>query len=105
METARQQIVRLMLRDPLKWWYGREIGVATKLGRGTVLIALHATENDGMLDTRWEDKEGAEKDGRPTRLFYRLRGHRISSARRELDPSPSGNPWLSPQPAPAVKKK
>ena len=55
-------------------WYGRALSVHTGLGSGTVLQRLYRLENSGWLESRWEDKDAANRDGRPPRRFYRLTG-------------------------------
>ena len=60
-----------LLRDD---WYGRALSVHTGLGSGTVLQCLYRLENWGWLESRWEDRDLATRDGRPPRRFYRLTG-------------------------------
>ena len=55
-------------------WYGRALSGRTGLGSGTVLQCLYRLENWGWLESRWEDKDVATRDGRPPRRFYRLTG-------------------------------
>jgi PadR family transcriptional regulator, regulatory protein PadR len=55
-------------------WYGRALSVHTGLGSGTVLQCLYRLENWGWLESRWEDRNVATRDGRPPRRFYRLTG-------------------------------
>ena len=55
-------------------WYGRALSVHTGLGSGTVLQSLYRLENWGWLESRWEDREVATRDGRPPRRFYTLTG-------------------------------
>ncbi len=55
-------------------WYGRALSVHTGLGSSTVLQCLYRLENWGWLESRWEDRDVATRDGRPPRRFYRLTG-------------------------------
>jgi len=55
-------------------WYGRALAVHTGLGSGTVLQCLYRLENWGWLESRWEDRDVATRDGRPPRRFYTLTG-------------------------------
>src|SRR5215469_9591947 len=55
-------------------WYGRALSVHTGLGSGTVLQCLYRLENWGWLESRWEDRDLATRDGRPPRRFYVLTG-------------------------------
>ena len=55
-------------------WYGRALSVHTGLGSGTVLQCLYRLENWGWLESRWEDRDVATRDGRPPRRFYQLTG-------------------------------
>jgi DNA-binding MarR family transcriptional regulator len=69
------QILAAFMSDPGRDdWYGRALSVHTGLGSGTVLQALYRLENWGWLESRWEDKEVATRDGRPPRRFYQLTG-------------------------------
>lgn len=99
--SPREMVLQLMLRDPLKWWYGREICQATRLGAGTVLKVLYSLRQDGMVEEKWENREEAAAERRPPRMFYRLKGIGQTIARRELDQDPSGNRRLRPGTAPA----
>ncbi len=55
-------------------WYGRALSQHTGLGSGTVLQCLYRLERWGWLESRWEDRDVATRDGRPPRRFYRLTG-------------------------------
>jgi DNA-binding PadR family transcriptional regulator len=56
-------------------WYGRALSQHTGLGAGTVLQCLRRLEREyGWLESRWEDQQAAEREGRPPRRFYRLTG-------------------------------
>jgi DNA-binding PadR family transcriptional regulator len=39
-----------------------------------VLQCLYRLENWGWLESRWEDRDVATRDGRPPRRFYQLTG-------------------------------
>lgn len=55
-------------------WYGRALAQHTGLGSGTVLQCLYRLEQWDWLESRWEDKQVANAEGRPPRRFYRLTG-------------------------------
>ena len=48
-------------------WYGRALSVRTGLGSGTVLQCLYRLDNWGWLESWWEDRDVATRDGRPPR--------------------------------------
>ncbi len=56
-------------------WFGLALARHTGLGSGTVLQALYRLEREyGWLESWWEDKHAAARDGRPPRRFYKLTG-------------------------------
>lgn len=52
--------------------YGFDIIEATGLPSGTVYPALRRLEAAGCLGSEWEEREAAERDGRPPRCYYRI---------------------------------
>jgi DNA-binding PadR family transcriptional regulator len=52
--------------------YGFDVIDATGLPSGTVYPALSRLERDGYLRSAWEDDDGAHREGRPARRYYRV---------------------------------
>lgn len=67
-------ILAVFMSEPLRERYGYELSQLTGLGSGTVLQCLYRLEKWSWLESRWEDKAAANRDGRPPRRFYRLTG-------------------------------
>jgi PadR family transcriptional regulator len=77
-------------------WYGRALAQHTGLGSGTVLQCLYRLEQWGWLESRWEDKDLATRDGRPPRRFYQLTGLGQRQAVTLLDKRFGGNLRFAP---------
>ncbi len=52
--------------------YGFDILDATGLESGTVYPILSRLEEDGLVQSTWENETRAHADGRPARRYYRL---------------------------------
>jgi len=52
--------------------YGFDIIEATGLPSGTVYPALRRLEAAGCLSSEWEERETADREGRPPRCYYRI---------------------------------
>jgi PadR family transcriptional regulator len=52
--------------------YGFDIMDATGLPSGTVYPALRRMEAAGLIDSRWEDADVAQREQRPTRKYYEV---------------------------------
>jgi len=67
---------------------------------GTLYKALGRLERAGLLESRWEEPELAEADGRPRRRLYRITGAGATAVTRALaaDEAPRRNY----QPGPAM---
>ncbi len=50
--------------------YGFEIMRAAHLPSGTVYPLLRRLEASGLVESRWEDAQGAHDEGRPPRRYY-----------------------------------
>jgi predicted transcriptional regulator len=73
---AALQILAAFMSDLAREdWFGLALSRHTGLGSGTVLQCLYRLEREyGWLESRWEDKELAAREGRPPRRFYKLTG-------------------------------
>jgi DNA-binding PadR family transcriptional regulator len=71
MTIPAQLVLEILLEDPQRELYGRELGEAAGLPSGTVHPILARLEGLGWLESRWEDID-ASTAGRPARRYYRL---------------------------------
>jgi PadR family transcriptional regulator PadR len=71
MTIPVQLVLRVLLEDPQREIYGRELGEAAGLPSGTIHPMLARLEAMGWLESRWEDIDASEA-GRPARRYYRL---------------------------------
>ncbi len=85
--------------------YGFDIMDITGLASCTVYPALRRMEQTGLVDSKWEGEQTAQKEGRPARKYYKvtaagkdalteaLKRYRhmerlLPDAARKVDPSP-----------------
>lgn len=52
--------------------YGLSVMEVTGLPGGTVYPAMRRLERDGLIVSRWEEQELADKEQRPARKYYRM---------------------------------
>lgn len=52
--------------------YGFDIAGETGLRGGTVYPILRRLEEEGLVESSWEDVEVSRREGRPSRKYYRL---------------------------------
>ncbi|MGZ4603758.1 MAG: PadR family transcriptional regulator [Kineosporiaceae bacterium] len=71
MTIPAQLVLQVLLEDPQREIYGRELGEAAGLPSGTVHPILARLEAMGWLESRWEDVDPSTA-GRPARRYYRL---------------------------------
>ena len=71
MTIPAQLVLQVLLEDPQRELYGRELGEAAGLPSGTIHPILARLEGMGWLESRWEDVD-ASAAGRPARRYYRL---------------------------------
>jgi PadR family transcriptional regulator PadR len=81
--TSRQtlRLFRSFLERRGDWRYGYDLSRETGLKSGTLYPALMRLEQQGLLETRWE--EPAQR-GRPPRHMYRLNGAGAAAAQNAL---------------------
>jgi PadR family transcriptional regulator len=53
--------------------HGFDIIDVTRLPGGTVYPALGRLQNEGLLQSHWEDPRIAQEEGRPPRRYYEIR--------------------------------
>jgi PadR family transcriptional regulator PadR len=71
MTIPAQLVLQVLLEDPRREVYGRELGEAAGLPSGTVHPILARLEGMGWLESGWEDIDTSAA-GRPARRYYRL---------------------------------
>lgn len=54
--------------------HGFDVMDATGLPSGTVYPVLRRLEHEGLVRSRWEKAENAQREGRPPRRYYELLG-------------------------------
>jgi PadR family transcriptional regulator, regulatory protein PadR len=83
MTIPAQLVLRVLLEDPRREVYGRELGEAAGLPSGTIHPILARLEGIGWLESRWEDVD-TRAVGRPARRYYRLTPDGVVRARDAL---------------------
>ena len=83
MTVQTLAILRVLLSDLGRGWYGAEIGKAAELKSGTLYPSLARLERAGWLTSELEEGDPAEL-GRPLRRTYYLTGNAMPVARRAL---------------------
>jgi PadR family transcriptional regulator, regulatory protein PadR len=66
---------------------------------GTLYKALGRLERAGLLESRWEEPERAEAEGRPRRRLYRVTGAGASALTRARAETKQRRPSYRPGPA------
>jgi DNA-binding PadR family transcriptional regulator len=79
---ALERVLRVLVADPAAQHYGYDLMKATRLPSGTLYPMLARLQQDGMVDSEWEERP--EAGGRPPRKYYRLTAAGASAARLEL---------------------
>jgi DNA-binding PadR family transcriptional regulator len=83
MTIPTQLVLRALLEEPGREFYGAEIGDAAGLPSGTVHPMLARLERVDWVSSRWEDVDPSEA-GRPARRYYRLTATGAEQARAAL---------------------
>jgi PadR family transcriptional regulator, regulatory protein PadR len=84
MTLQVKHVLRSMLSEPSKEWYGLELCDLTELPAGTMYPILARLEGCGWLDSRWEDTAEQVAVGRPLRRYYRFSRDGAETARGAL---------------------
>jgi DNA-binding PadR family transcriptional regulator len=66
-------LLQMLLDAPTHETYGLEVVRATGLPAGSVYAILRRLEDEGLLDSHWEELDRSDA-GRPPRRYYRLTG-------------------------------
>jgi PadR family transcriptional regulator PadR len=87
-----ERVLRVLVADPTAEHYGYDLMKATRLPSGTLYPMLARLQQEGLVDSQWEDQR-PDAEGRPPRKYYRLTADGARVARLELAraASPSGS--------------
>ncbi len=77
-------VLQALLDAPSQEVYGLELVHASGVGAGTCYAILRRLEDEGLLDSWWEDLDPTIA-GRPSRRYYRLNGAGVAAARDETE--------------------
>jgi PadR family transcriptional regulator PadR len=80
MTLSRKMVLRALLDQPDRRWYGYELVKELDMSNATVYVVLRAFREDGLVDSYWEDDNAGERE-RPRRRYYRLATDKIAEAR------------------------
>jgi len=83
MTMQTQVVLRLLLKDPSREWYGLALGQESGLPSGTIHPILVRLKSAGWLESRWEQVD-VHVEKRPRRRYYRLTGEGVVEARQAL---------------------
>src|SRR5215469_4145698 len=72
------ELLAVMLRKPRTWHYGYELSRETGLSSGTLYPLLIRLNDQGLLESRWQEPE---RPGKPPRHVYRLTSEGLAFAR------------------------
>lgn len=95
-----ERVLRVLVADPAAPHYGYDLMKATRLPSGTLYPMLARLQQEGLVDSEWEDQR-PEAGGRPPRKYYRLTAEGARAARFELaraPAAPSSTRRLAPRP-------
>jgi PadR family transcriptional regulator, regulatory protein PadR len=72
-------VLGILLDAPTEEMYGLEVVGATGIAPGTTYTILRRFEDEGLLESHWEQID-REEAGRPPRLYYKLNadGRRVA---------------------------
>ncbi len=83
MTLATQEVLRALVAEPSREFYGLEIGQQAGLPSGTIHPILARLEAAEWVVSRWEDID-AQAEGRPRRRYYSLTPDGLELARDAL---------------------
>lgn len=83
LTRALERVLRVLVADPAAPHYGYDLMKATSLPSGTLYPMLARLQQEGLVDSQWEDQD-PDAGGRPPRKYYRLTAEGARAARREL---------------------
>jgi PadR family transcriptional regulator, regulatory protein PadR len=74
-----RQLLSTLSAEPRTWRHGYDLSKQTGLKSGTLYPLLMRLCDQGLLDSKWQETEGA---GRPPRHLYRLSTRGMAVARQ-----------------------
>jgi len=83
LTSAVERVLAAFLADPAEPRYGYDLMRTAKLPSGTLYPMLARLEDEGLVESRWE-QAGQGGGGRPPRRYYQLTGDGVRVARLEL---------------------
>jgi PadR family transcriptional regulator PadR len=84
MTRALEDVLRALVAEPTKDFYGLQLCQAANLPSGTIYPILARLEQSGWVTSDWEDPDISITEGRPRRRFYRLSEDGAVAARTAL---------------------
>ncbi len=78
-----ERVLRVLVADPAAPHYGYDLMKAARLASGTLYPMLARLQQEGLVDSQWEDQR-MDAGGRPPRKYYRLTAEGVRVARLEL---------------------
>ncbi len=78
-----ERVLRVLVADPSAPHYGYDLMKAARLPSGTLYPMLARLQQEGLVDSQWEDQR-PDAGGRPPRKYYRLTAEGARVARLEL---------------------
>ncbi|RCG17793.1 PadR family transcriptional regulator [Sphaerisporangium album] len=84
MTMQTQALLRIVLSEPTREWYGLQMCEATGLPSGTIYPIITRLQQAGWIESRWEQPEEHAHEGRPRRRYYRLTDDGAEQARLAL---------------------
>ena len=78
-----ERVLRVFLGDLSARQYGYDLMKATKLPSGTLYPMLARLQQEGLVESQWENQR-PDSGGRPPRKYYRLTAEGARAARLEL---------------------
>ncbi len=96
-----ERVLKVLVADPAALHYGYDLMKATRLPSGTLYPMLARLQQEGLVDSQWEEQR-PDVGGRPPRKYYRLTAEGARVARLELAEAgspPSSTQRVAPRPA------
>jgi PadR family transcriptional regulator len=78
-----ERVLRVLIADPAAPHCGYDLMRAARLPSGTLYPMLARLQQEGMVDSQWEDQR-SDAGGRPPRKYYRLTAEGVRVARLQL---------------------
>jgi PadR family transcriptional regulator, regulatory protein PadR len=83
-----ERVLRVLVADPAAPHYGYDLMKAARLPSGTLYPMLARLQQEGLVDSEWEDQR-PDAGGRPPRKYYRLTAEGARLVRLELAQLPA----------------